>query len=76
MEESPKSLKAASLNDIENAIAQALAQFTAFSPHVEIRAFEVVKETGIDVLTRDHYRFELKVFVPKRDSSKGVLDFD
>lgn len=76
MEASPKSLKAASLKDIEEAMAQALSQFTAFSPHVEIQAFEVIKETGIDVLTRDHYRFDLKVIVPKRDPSKGVFDFD
>lgn len=76
MEASPKSLKAASLKDIEEAIAQALSQFTAFSPTVEIRAFEVVEATAIDVLTRDTYRFELKVKVPKHDPTKGHFDFE
>lgn len=76
MEASPKSLKAASLKDIENAIADALSQLTAFPPTVEIRAFEVVEASALDVLTRDSYRFELKVKVPKRDPTKGHFDFE
>ncbi|WP_426683762.1 hypothetical protein ABFU84_08700 [Xanthomonas translucens pv. undulosa] len=76
MEASPKSLKAASLKDIEEAIAQAISQFTAFSPYVEIRAFEVVTESAVDVLTFDTYRFELKVKAPKRDPSRGVFELD
>ncbi|MEA9571280.1 hypothetical protein [Xanthomonas campestris] len=76
MEASPQSLKAASLKDIEDAIAQALSQFTTFPPYAEIRAFEVLTESAMDVLTFDTYRFELKVKAPKRDPSKGVFDFD
>jgi hypothetical protein len=76
MEASPKSLKTVSLKDIEEAIAQALSQFTAFSPYVEVRAFEVLAESAVDVLTFDTYRFELKVKAPKHDPSKGAFDFD
>ncbi|MBO9788278.1 hypothetical protein [Xanthomonas phaseoli] len=76
MEASPKSLKAASLKEIEDAIAQALSQFTTFPPHAEIRAFEVLTESAVDVLTFDTYRFELKVKAPKHGPSKGALGLD
>lgn len=75
MENSSKTLKSASLNEIEDAIAQALSKYSEFPSSVEIRAFEVINGSAIDVLTQNIYRLELKLTVPKHDPSDRILDF-
>lgn len=76
MSNSTRTLKSASLNEIEGAIAQALSQYTEFPSDVEIRAFEMIKGSAIDVLTQDIFRLELKVSVPKNDPSDRTFGVD
>jgi len=76
MSTSSGTLKSASLNEIESAIAQALSQYTEFPSDVEIRAFEMIKGSAIDALTQEIFRLELKVSVPRHDPSKRIFDFD
>ncbi|WMJ68825.1 hypothetical protein [Stenotrophomonas sp. 24(2023)] len=74
MEEPTKSLKAASINEIEAVIAEALSRFTKFAPEVDVRAFETVKVDGPDAIGFDTYRFELKVKVPLYQRSDRDLN--
>lgn len=74
METPSKTLKSASIHDIEETIAQALSIYTDFPARVEMRLFQVVEESASDVLSVHNYRIELKVKVPRMDLSNSLFD--
>ncbi|MCC7248412.1 MAG: hypothetical protein IT473_07305 [Lysobacter sp.] len=70
-----KSIKNASIKEIEAAVSEAFSKFSDFLPSSEIRLIESVKQIPADVLSQDRFRIELFVNFPKLDKDKDIIGF-
>ena len=73
--ETVKLLQSTSITEIEEAIAERLSDLTEHEPSVEIRAFELQKESAYANLTHHKYRIEMFVTVPKFDRTELFQNF-